>query len=478
MLYLTPNSGDLGALEIIIFRIIQAIGGSFILANSFAIIADNFEESERAFAISLNSVASVSGVSIGIVIGGILSVIYWRDVFLISVPLGAFGTVWSYAKLKESSPRRDHKIDIVGNLLMASGMIVILLGVTYGITPYGASIMGWGNPLVLLSIIGGSALLVIFVLWERKANNPMLDLHMFRFRNFSIGSITGFISAMSIMGLLYMLTLLFQGIWLPLHGYSFSITPLWAGIYMLPMTISMGVFGVVAGKLSNKTRIKWFTVFGLILSGMSLFFLSLLPYNFKYYQMMIMLVIFGMGYGLFNSPNIASVMSSVPPQDRGSASGMLNNMRNTGYVASMGVFFSILISGLSSNLPASLSNALNKAGASSVSGTVSKMPPSVAIFGSFLGINPVSHFIPPVNNLSSSTISLIEGNTWFSQAFSMPFMSSLDTVYYVSGAIAIVAGLISVLRTNRIDEIPSSKLYGEDSKQETKDNKQDHNPKR
>ncbi|MCL5733042.1 MAG: MFS transporter, partial [Candidatus Thermoplasmatota archaeon] len=248
LLYLTPGRSDTGALEIIIFRIIQAVGGSFIMANSFAIISDNFNPDQRGFAISINSVASVSGVSIGIVLGGILSVIYWRDVFLLSVPLGIFGTVWSYLKLKETSPRKKHRIDVAGNVLFGSGLVIFLLGVTYGITPYRNSPMGWENPLVILALTAGAVLLVVFVVWEMRSEYPMFNLKLFRSRGFSIGSLTGFISAMGMMGLLYMLTLLFQGVWLPLHGVPYSITPLWAGIYMLPMTVSMGLFGILAGR--------------------------------------------------------------------------------------------------------------------------------------------------------------------------------------------------------------------------------------
>ena len=257
LLYLTPNTGDIGALELILFRIIQAVGGSFIMANSFALITDNFKESERGFAISINSLASVSGVSIGIVVGGVLSVIYWRDIFLLSVPLGIFGTAWSYLKLKETSPRKKQKIDVLGNVLMAAGLISLLIGVTYGITPYKQSTMGWTNPMVILSLIIGTLLIAFFILWEGKTESPMLNIHLFRNRTFAIGSFTAFISAMGMMGLLYMLTLLFQGVWLPLHGYSFSITPLWAGIYMLPLTVTMGIFGIIAGRLADRSGAKY-----------------------------------------------------------------------------------------------------------------------------------------------------------------------------------------------------------------------------
>ena len=417
LLYLTPGRSDTGALEIIIFRIIQAVGGSFIMANSFAIISDNFNPNQRGFAISINSVASVSGVSIGIVLGGILSVIYWRDVFLLSVPLGIFGTVWSYRKLKETSPRKKQTIDVAGNILFGSGLVVFLLGVTYGITPYRNSPMGWENPLVILALAAGAVLLVLFVVWEMRSEYPMFNLKLFRSRGFSIGSLTGFISAMGMMGLLYMLTLLFQGVWLPLHGVPYSITPLWAGIYMLPMTVSMGLFGILAGRISDRYGQRMLTVIGLLISALSLLGLTFLSYNFSYVKMGILITVFGAGYGLFNSPNISAVMNSVPASERGSASGMLNNMRNTGYVASMGVFFSILIAGLTTSLPLHITSALNSAGATSLVSYFSSMPPTEAIFGAFLSINPVGAIMADIPHLPAaipaSTVKLLEGNSWF-----------------------------------------------------------------
>lgn len=360
---------------------------------------------------------------------------------------------------------------------MAAGLISLLIGVTYGRTPYKQSTMGWTNPMVILSLIIGTLLIAFFILWEGKTESPMLNIHLFRNRTFAIGSFTAFISAMGMMGLLYMLTLLFQGVWLPLHGYSFSITPLWAGIYMLPLTVTMGIFGIIAGRLADRSGAKWLVIFGLLLSGVSLFILSFLSYNFLYYKMMILLILFGIGYAFFNSPNIASVMSTVPPQERGSASGTLNNMRNTGYVASMGIFFSILIAGISTTLPSAITSALNSAGASSLDKMVSNMPPTVAIFGSFLGINPIPSFIPNGINLPASTISIIEGNTWFSEVFSGPFMSSLDVVLFFASGITIIAALISILRKDRRYEDSLEAIERTKKESENNSNKLDNHGK-
>ncbi len=457
LLYITPNTGDAGALELIMFRITQAVGGSFIMANSFAIITDNFPENERGFALSINSVASVSGVSIGIVLGGILSIIYWRDVFLLSIPVSIFGTVWSYAKLRENSPRKREKLDIPGNLMFACGLIALLLGVTYGIVPYGKSPMGWTNPYVILAMVSGIIILIMFVFVEKRVKNPMFDITLFKNRNFGISNFTGFVSAMGMMGLLYMLTLLFQGIWLPLHGYPFYITPLWAGIFMLPMTVSMGIFGVIGGKLSDIYGYKWLTSIGLFISGISLILLAFLPYDFIYILMGIILFIFGIGYGLFNAPNISHAMSSVPPNKRGTASGMLNTMRNTGYTISMGLFFSILIFGLSLSLPGRISGGLTSAHANALIPYMKTMPPTEAIFGDFLGINPASAIINQLPNsviskVSSSSIGTISGNVWFPNLIAPVFMVSLSDVFYIAAAITIIAGIISLFRDEKINK--------------------------
>ncbi len=451
LLYLTPGKGDAGALELIIFRIIQAVGGSFIMANSFAIITDNFGPEDRGFAMAVNSVASVSGVSIGIVIGGILSIIYWRDVFLLSVPVSIFGTIWSYSKLQETSQRKKSGLDIPGNFTFAGGIIILLIGITYGITPYKKDPMGWDNPMVLLALSIGILLLIAFPFIEKRMKNPMFRLELFKIREFSIGNFTGFISAVGMMGLLYMLTLLFQGIWLPIHGYPFYVTPLWAGIYMLPMTVSMGVFGIIGGILSDKHGTKWLTSIGLFISGLALILLALLPYNFIYIFMGIILFVFGVGYGMFNAPNISAVMGAVPIEYRGTASGMLNTMRNVGYTASMGLFFSILIYGLSLSLPSTISYGLASEHASSLIPYMKNLPPTQAIFGSFLGVNPITVFIKTVpssviNSIGGSTLSTITGNKFFSIILAPAFMGSLDNVFYIAAGMTILSGFISLFR--------------------------------
>ncbi|WP_337860918.1 MFS transporter [Ferroplasma sp.] len=464
LLYIAPGTGYTIAMELIIFRIVQAVGGAFIMANTFAIITDNFSAKERGFAISINSVAAVSGVSIGIVLGGILATIYWRDIFLVSIPVGIFGTAWSYLKLKDVRERAARHIDIAGNLLFAVGLIVLLLGVTYGITPYKNDPMGWTNPLVISALTGGTTMLALFPFVEKKVKNPMFDMHLFKSRNFSISIFTAFVSAMSMMGLMYMLTLIFQGIWLPIHGYNYSVTPLWAGIYMLPLPLSMGIFGVISSKLSNRFDPRWLTTAGLFISAFALLALVTLTYDFSYLFLSIIITIFGVGYGIFNVPNLTVAMSSVPANERGATSGILNTMRNAGYASSIGAFFSILILGLSLSYPDAITTALTGVNASGLASYFSSIPPTEILFSTFLGLNTVKDVITTlpgsaVSNISTSTMNTITGHIWFPETIAPAFMRSMHDVFYTGFGITFISGIISLFRkpSNADDDINNCK---------------------
>jgi EmrB/QacA subfamily drug resistance transporter len=450
LLYFTPGKGDTGALELIMFRIIQAVGGSFLMANSYAIITDNFPKNERGTALGINAIAGTAGMSIGIVLGGILSAINWRYVFLVSVPVGILGTVWSYLKLKETSPRIRQRLDIPGNITFGAGLIILLIGVTYGLVPYGKNTMGWSNPYVITALIIGAVLLLLFPFVERKVKNPMFRLELFKIRGFTAGSFAGLISGMGMMGFMFMIILLFQGIWLPLHGYSYSSVPFWAGIFMLPMTIAMGIFGPLSGRISDRHGSRWIASFGLFVSAFALITLVLLPYDFIYIEMAVLLFIFGAGMGMFTAPNTSAVMSSVPPETRGSASGMLTTMRNVGTTASMGIFFTILILGLTSILPHTLASGLSSAGVpSSLIPSMIKIPPTDAIFSALLGINPMKEIIGLYglkSLITPSVYATITTRTWFPGVFAPAFMSSLHIIFYTAFGITLAGGILSLLR--------------------------------
>ncbi|SMD31255.1 MFS transporter [Picrophilus oshimae] len=452
LLYLTPGKGDTGALELILFRVVQAVGGSFLMANSYAIITDNFPAKERGFALGINAIAGTAGMSLGILIGGVLSAINWRYVFLVSVPVGILGTVWSFLKLKETSPRIKQKIDIPGNILFAAGLIILLIGITYGIVPYKSYSSGWSDPYVIAALTVGAALLIAFPFVERRMENPMFRLELFKIRAFTAGSLSGMISGMGMMGLMFMIILLFQAIWLPIHGYSYASAPFWAGIFMLPMTLAMGIFGPISGRLSDRYGPRGIATLGLTVSAMALILMVLLPYDFNYIYMALLLFMFGSGMGMFTAPNTSAVMSSVPAETRGSASGMLNTMRNVGNTASMGIFFTILILGLTSILPHTITTALNSAGASKLAPYMASLPPTDAIFGAFLGINPVKVILSVlptsiVSSVPSSAIATITARSWFPGIFAPAFMRSLHDVFIIAFIITIIAVLLSLFRS-------------------------------
>jgi EmrB/QacA subfamily drug resistance transporter len=451
LLFLTPGTGDTGALELIGFRIVQAVGGSFLMANSYAIITDNFSTEERGMALGINAVAATAGMSLGIVIGGVLASIDWRLVFLVSVPVGILGTVWSFFKLKETSPRTRQRLDIPGNITFGAGLIILLVGVTYGLVPYKTSAMGWSNPYVITALLVGAILLIIFPFVEKRVKQPMFRLELFKIRGFSAGSLAALLSGMGMMGFMFMIILLFQGIWLPLHGYHYSSIPFWAGIFMLPMTIAMGIMGPLSGRFSDKHGAKRIATLGLLLSALALIILVFVPSNFIYAEMAALLFLFGAGMGMFIAPNTSAVMTSVPADTRGSASGMLSTMRNVGTTASMGIFFTILIVGLRSILPGTISSGLKAAGAGSLSSTMSQIPPTEAIFSALLGINPVKAIIQilphsALAGVSSSALKVIEARTWFPGIFAPAFMSSLHEVFIMGFIITILAAIASLLR--------------------------------
>jgi len=251
LLTITWMSGTAGATWLVVMRIFQGVGAAFLMANSAAILTDAFPEHQRGMALGINQVAGISGMFIGLVLGGILGPIDWRLIFLISVPIGLFGTVWAYLRLEERGLRRRARIDWAGNVTFALGLVAIMVGITYGIEPYGGHPMGWTSPVVLAELGAGIVLLVAFALIETKVAEPMFRLPLFRIRAFTAGVLSSFLAALGRGGLMFTLIIWLQGIWLPLRGYSFARTPLWAGIYMLPLTAGFLIAGPLSGILSD-----------------------------------------------------------------------------------------------------------------------------------------------------------------------------------------------------------------------------------
>lgn len=453
LLFFTPSSGGTGLTIMIIYRLLQGVGAGFLFANSTAIITDAFSSSERGMALGLNQIASIGGTLLGLILGGILSAINWRLVFLVSVPVGLFGTIWAYLKLKEQSkPNRTQKIDWLGNITFALGLTSLLLALTYGIMPYGSSKMGWGNPMVIGGIVLGVVLLTSFVFIETKVKMPMFHLGLFRIRAFACGNISLFLSSIARGGLNFMLVIWLQGIWLPLHGYSFESTPLWSGIYMLPMMGGFFIMGPLCGRLSDRYGARFFSTGGMVLSMAGFLLLIVLPSNFGLGAFFPILLMLGVGMGMFAAPNTSAIMNSVPPAHRGVSSGMRSTFQNTGMAMSMALYFAILIAGLSTSLPPVLNSGLVNAGVpAAVARQVADMPPTAALFAAFLGYNPMESLLSQsvMSSLPAATQQALTGNAFFPQIIAPAVMSSLHIAFYISALLSAAAAVVSALRGRR-----------------------------
>jgi EmrB/QacA subfamily drug resistance transporter len=453
LLSIIPNQGDAGAIELIIFRIIQGIGGAFLFANSAAILTDAFPSNERGKALGINQIAFLAGSLIGLVLGGVLAIINWRLVFLVSVPVGVIGTVWSYLKLKEQSNiKKYQKLDVWGNIAFGGGLTLVLTGFIYGLIPYGTSSMGWANPWVVASLVSGVSLLVAFPFIENRVAEPLFRLDLFKIRAFAAGNLASFFSSMSRGGVMIMLIILLQGIWLPLHGYSFDSTPFWAGIFMIPMSIGFVLTGPISGWLSDKHGARLLATLGMVISAIAFIGFVLLPVDFIYLAFAAVLFVMGIGGGVFAAPNMASIMNSVPAECRGAASGMRATIQNSAMMISQAVFFTIIIVSLSATLPSALSAAVTNAGASpQIAHIFSSTPASGALFGAFLGYNPVAtilHTLPAsvLSTIPTSTINYLTGSTFFPNAISSPFMTALREAFIIGAVMCVIAAVCSALR--------------------------------
>ena len=350
-LSLTPGSGASAALFIIILRMVQAVGGAMLMANSTAILTDAFPADERGMALGINIVAGLSGSFIGLILGGVLAAVDWRMVFLINVPFGIIGTVWAYLMLRETGIRQKARIDWLGNITFAAGLLLLLVGITYGIKPYGSSNMGWASPFVIGAIAAGIAALAAFVVIELRVKDPMFELRLFKIRAFAAGNLAVLLSSIANGGLQFMLIMWLQGIWLPLHGYNYVDTPLWAGIYMLPLTVGFLVSGPFFGRLSDRYGARPFATAGMLLAALSFLLLMALPADFFYPWFAAVLFLNGLSFGMFAAPNTAAIMNSVPARNRGIASGMRGTMQSIGLPLSIGIFFSLMVVGLTAAVP-------------------------------------------------------------------------------------------------------------------------------
>jgi MFS family permease len=450
-LTVTWMDGADGAIWLIAWRVVQGIGGAFLFANSAAIVTDAFPANQRGTALSVNSIAAIAGSFIGLILGGVLAPINWHLIFLVSAPVGAFGTVWAYFMLHDIGVRKHAHVDWWGNLLFGAGLVAILVGITYGLLPYGGHPMGWTNPWVLTALFGGLALLVVFVYAETKVPEPLFRISLFRIRAFAAGNIASLMLAMGRGGMQFMLIIWLQGIWLPLHGYSFSQTPLWAGIYLVPLTVGFLASAPLAGILSDKFGAKPFTVGGALLVGLTFVLLTFVPVNFAYWEFAVVIALNGFGSGLFFSPNWAEMMNSAPPNQRGAAGGMIATFQNSAFVLSIGIFFTLMVAGLSSKLPSAMFSGLTAQGIpAATAAPISHLPPIGVLFASFLGYNPIQQLLGPVlSHLPAAHVAYLTGRQFFPSLITGPFHSGLGVAFGFAIAACVIAAIASALTGRR-----------------------------
>ncbi len=449
LLSVTWLTGVPAALWIILMRVGQGVGGAFLFANSSAILTDAFPEDERGKAMGINGVAIMAGSFLGLILGGVLAPVAWRLVFLVSVPFGLFGTVWAYFKLKDTGVRIKTSIDWAGNITFAVGLVSLLVGIVYGIQPYGGHTMGWTSPFVLSTVVGGVIVLVIFVIIELKVDNPMFRLHLFKIRPFAAGVFATLFAAIGRGGLQFMLIIWLQGIWLPQHGYNFSQTPLWAGIYLIPLTVGFMITGPISGILADRWGARGIATLGLVGAGISYLLLEVLPMNFNYWGFAAILMLFSLSSGMFVTPNQTAIMNSLPPDQRGAGAGMNATFMNSAQVLSIGIFFSIVTLGLAASLPTHLYHGLLAQGVpKGAARSAASLPPIGSLFAAFLGYNPIQTLLPPhvLATVGHAKATYLTGRSFFPSAISPAFQEGLRLAFDFAAATTFLAAVASWFR--------------------------------
>jgi MFS family permease len=463
LLSITWMHGSAAAIWMILMRVGQGVGGALIFANSSAILTDAFPAGERGLALGVNSIAAIAGSFLGLVLGGVLAPVSWRLIFLVSVPVGVVATVWSYRSLRELGQRRAATIDWWGNITFALGLVGVMIGITYGIQPYGGHDMGWTSPFVLSTLLGGIALLIVFCIVELHVDEPMFHLELFRIRAFAAGNIAMLLAAIGRGGLQFILIIWLQGIWLPQHGYDFARTPLWAGIYMLPLIGGFLVAGPASGWLSDRFGARPFATGGMVIAALSFLLLIVLPVDFSYIWFALVLALNGIGMGLFASPNSAGVMNSLPPAQRGAGAGMLATFQNSASVLSIGVFFTLMIVGLAASLPHTMQTGLAAHGVPAADAVrISHLPPVATLFASFLGYNPMATLLGPstLHHLPAGQATTLTGRQFFPNLITSPFHTALVYAFAFAIAACLVAAVASLLRGGKYhhQEIEANEL--------------------
>ncbi|MDP7982714.1 MAG: MFS transporter [Conexivisphaera sp.] len=442
------NSGNAGALLMILLRLVQAVGGGLLMVNSTALLTDAFPPNERGKALGLNQASFIVGSFLGLILGGMLVGYDWHMVFVVNVPFAVAGALWSVLKLRRTPGTGVARLDLAGNVTLAAGLLAISLGLTYALMPYGNSQMGWTNPWVIASFPLGALLFVLFVLSERRAPAPLFNLSLFRVKPFSYGSIALFLNSLGRGAIMFLVVIWLQGIWLPLHGYPWESTPFWAGVYMIPMLVGTVIMAPVGGMLTDRYGARLFATLGMVIMALSLLALTLLPYDFNLAEFELILFVSGLGGGLFSAPNTTAIMNSLRPQDRAAGNGMRQTFSSMGSTISMALFFSMLVTFFTMYVPNEISSAVASYGLpAQVASFLSSIPASGLLFAAFLGVDPASAIPQSVlSALPHSVVELLDSRTFLPSIIGPPFMDALRISLYISVALVLVGALFSWMR--------------------------------
>ncbi len=451
-LSLIPSgSGNAGVLALIALRAVQAVGGALLMVNGTALLTDVFPPTERGRALGINQISFVVGSFLGLIAGGLLSGYDWHLVFVVSVPFAVAGAAWSVLKLRRTRGAGLGHVDVMGNVTLALGLLLVSLGLTYALLPYGGSQLGWGNPEVIAEVAVGVALFGAFALVEARALHPLFDLRLFRVRPFTYGVLALLFNSLARGAIMFLVAIWLQGIWLPLHGYSWTQTPFWAGVYMLPMLVGTVIMGPIGGVLTDRYGARVWATLGMAIIAVTLYLLTALPYNFNLLEFELILFVNGLGNGLFSAPNTTAIMNALRPQDRATGNGMRQTFANIGSTVSMALFFTILVTVLTARMPSAIQAEASAYGLPpEVARFLSSLPPSGLLFAAFLGYDPASALPSGVlRSLPVDVSRVLDSPSFLPSVIGGPFMDGLRTSLYISVALVAVGAVLSFLRGGR-----------------------------
>jgi MFS family permease len=449
LLGIVPGYGSVAVAQMIAYRFVQGLGGSMMFTNSAAIITDVYPPHRRGVAMGIVSIAFSAGSIIGLVVGGVLAVVNWRLVFLVNTPIGIASTAWAYVTVyRLPLGLRRVRVDYLGASMLAASLVLLLLGITFGMLPSGNSMMSWGSPMVIGLIGGGLLLMALLIPVEMRTGEPILKINLFRIRPFTFGVLSALFLFLAQGANIFVLSLLLQAIYLPMHGVPYSETPLLAGIYLIPSSVANAVFAPVGGRLINRFGARVVSTIGAVLLGVSFELLTLLSLNFNYTLFAADLFLMGTGSGLFQSPNLVSIMSSVPQEDRSAASGLRASMQNIGLLMSFAVFLTLILVGSTAALSASISSALTKVGVpSDVVSELTRIPPAYALFAAFMGYDPMKFLMSQAGvDLPGSVYAAVTKPTFFPSAIAPAMATGFIYAYHIAAIMAFTAAIFSYLR--------------------------------